>query len=636
MKQNYSTQLLIFTIFLAFPAIVMSQNDCDAPSGSALLDVNNVSTLIYTGEATWSGGQQSQYIVPADDGVSPFYSGYFFIGGVTPNNQLLFARGNDSPTSSDFYAGPLNPLTSGVLDDACIDFNEPFLIYEFQSLMHKAYFDCLLDPECDSDEEFPFYDIPPEIVNYPAQVLIDNTFSYDLLPYLDYDSDGIYNPNSGDCPLFSSMTDDADCEECNALRGHQAIITIGNDLAGDHLSSGGNSISLQIQNINYAYSTSDILNDVVFMQKKITHRGSVSLTDGFMGFYMDYDLGNPQDDYIGHDIQRNLSYVYNSDSFDDNGQTAGYGENPPAFGLKLLKGPSNEIENLGFTGFVAPSAGPGLLGSPSTEADHFNYSNGLDLAGTPLLCPNGFNTPFMNAGNTYLTDECDGWNELDLASQGGDRRGISTSAGFEFSAGNTQCVGYALIHSQGEEGQTSAEQTLKMHADEVQSQFNECFSCLSPKVDIQVLEDGIGNYQFYNHNNNGTLEWIINGESSTELFPAVFLNAGEALNVSLTLSNDCGQDTQHLVLQDGALADDSGKETSGDVVFMLQNNELQLSSFQNEVMRVQILDSSGRVLMTKSIIGSGVLDLSSFASGIYIAQVQTQEGQALMVRKFNL
>ncbi|MGB0423325.1 MAG: hypothetical protein ACPGED_03335, partial [Flavobacteriales bacterium] len=317
MKHNYSTHLFTLIMCLAFPTWILAQNECDVPDGSALLDVNNVSTLIYSGEATWSGGQQSQYIVPADNGVSPLYSGYFFIGGLTPGNQLLFARGNDSPTSSDFYAGPLDPISGEVIEGACIDFNEPIQVYEYQSLMHCAYFDCLSDPNCDITEEFPFYITPPEILYYPAQLLIDNSTSYDLLPYLDNDDDGLYDPSSGDCPLFSSMIEDADCEECDALRGHQAIITIGNDLAGDHLSSGGDHISMQIQNINYSYSTSDILNDVAFLQKKITYHGSASLTQAFMGFYMDYDLGNPQDDYIGHDIQRNLSYVYNSDSFDD-------------------------------------------------------------------------------------------------------------------------------------------------------------------------------------------------------------------------------------------------------------------------------------------------------------------------------
>lgn len=63
---------------------------------------------------------------------------------------------------------------------------------------------------------------------------------------------------------------------------------------------------------------------------------------------------------------------------------------------------------IGTTAFISPTANPGIMGLPQTEVDYYNYSLGLDLSGAAIDCPAGFAAPFMNGGDTYEDDNCNG------------------------------------------------------------------------------------------------------------------------------------------------------------------------------------------------------------------------------------
>ena len=51
--------------------------------------------------------------------------------------------------------------------------------------------------------------------------------------------------------------------------------------------------------------------------------------------WVDPDLGDNQDDYVGCDVARGLGYCYNGD--EDDGTAVGYGTNPPAIGVDFLE-----------------------------------------------------------------------------------------------------------------------------------------------------------------------------------------------------------------------------------------------------------------------------------------------------------
>lgn len=223
-----------------------------------------------------------------------------------------------------------------------------------------------------------------------------------------------------------------------------------------------------------------------------------------------------------------------------------------------------------------------------------------------------------------------------MANLPGDRKALLLSSNFTFDPGTSQCVSYALIHSQGELDQESPVQTLKDHSDQVQEQFNSFFSCLAPKVDIQVLEDGDGNYQFYNLNNNDNFFWTINGVTTTELFPAVHVEADQVLDVLLVLSNQCGTDAQYAVLQDGVLPDHLKTDALDEVTVHLNNNFLQVNSSINDQLDIILFDGSGRIIASKTVLGSGSIGVSNLSQGVYIALVQDKFGRVVNTTKEKL
>ena len=89
------------------------------------------------------------------------------------------------------------------------------------------------------------------------------------------------------------------------------------------------------------------LAQTVFMRVHIVNQSANTYTDTRLGLFTDFDLGNYADDYVGTDAQRNLCYVYNADNLDEASSGGpGYGPEPPAFGVVLLKGPLVDANGL--------------------------------------------------------------------------------------------------------------------------------------------------------------------------------------------------------------------------------------------------------------------------------------------------
>ncbi|MCB0762803.1 MAG: hypothetical protein KDC12_14850, partial [Flavobacteriales bacterium] len=163
--------------------------DCEEPTGSATLDINNVNALINVGQMIWSDPDvyEPRYEVPAGSGVSSMYAGNFWMGGLTPDQQLRLAGGRFGSEGTDFYPGPLS--LKGLQAQSCEEFDQVWKLYRIQSLMHVAHFDCLNNPECTPD---PNYQTPEVFYTYPVYGNPDNGEVYQLAPFLDYDGDGVY------------------------------------------------------------------------------------------------------------------------------------------------------------------------------------------------------------------------------------------------------------------------------------------------------------------------------------------------------------------------------------------------------------------------------------------------------------
>src|SRR6185503_14128240 len=98
--------------------------------------------------------------------------------------------------------------------------------------------------------------------------------------------------------------------------------------------------------------------------------------------FVDGDLGNYLDDYIGSDVPRNMGYCYNGDA-DDDGPT-GYGLHPPSVGIDFLQGPVSDSCGIVMKNFIYFNNNFTPTGNPTSATDYYNYLRPLWLNGTPL------------------------------------------------------------------------------------------------------------------------------------------------------------------------------------------------------------------------------------------------------------
>lgn len=272
----------------------------------------------------------SAFEVPIGGGVHALYSAGLWVAGFSSDNQLkLAAMKYESGTESDYYTGPLTVDGSASTNASMMAaYDQVFSVTREEVAQHLAYHACLSDPDCDPATAFPGYQTPLAITNWPA-VNDDPGFSTYQAPFIDHNLDGNYLPEDGDVPC---------------ILGDQALYFVFNDKGGPHMLTGGQPIGIEVQTMAFAYDSGDpALDQTVFVHYHLINRGTSTLTDARIGMFNDFDLGCGNDDLVGTDAARNLTYVYNADDMDEDCLGApGYGAQPPAFGMVFLKGPYHD------------------------------------------------------------------------------------------------------------------------------------------------------------------------------------------------------------------------------------------------------------------------------------------------------
>lgn len=329
------------TLFLSV-AVVLSIGKATAQS-SAELGINDVRARFWSHGLTGCDPSSStpMFQVPQDGDAHALFAAGLWMGGLSPDNQLkLAAMMYEDASGSDYSPGPLTVDGDASTTPAMMaQYDHVWSVTREEIALHLAYHECLGDPDCDANAVFPDgYTIPQSILEWPA-INTEPGFATYQAPFFDFDGDGDYTPASGDAPC---------------ILGDQALYFVFNDKGGPHVASGGAPIGVEIQAMAFAYTGNDpALEQTVFVHYHVINRGTQTLTGTRMGLFNDFDLGCADDDLVGTDPARNLAYVYNGDEEDGgcNGAT-GYGAQPPAFGMALLKGPyldydamDNPVEN---------------------------------------------------------------------------------------------------------------------------------------------------------------------------------------------------------------------------------------------------------------------------------------------------
>lgn len=292
------------------------------------LDVNDVIFKImptgHIGRHYMTGSPT--FTVPAEEGTNTIYIAGLWASARTNDGQLktaidLYGAG------TDFFPGPLTVTgDASITPEVSAAYDHVWNIRAVDVERHRAYFNCLSDPECDLGTTFPEgYVTPQEFITWPAMGDTDQGQAQYLAPFFDYNMDGSYSALDGDHPC---------------IPGDQALFSIFNDNLAPHTESSGDPIGVETHVTSFAYTSEEpALEQTVFMHYKIINRSSQVVEDMRVGLFMDADLGCATDDFIGTDVGRSLFYVYNWDDFDQTCNGApGYGPQPPAFGMVVLRG----------------------------------------------------------------------------------------------------------------------------------------------------------------------------------------------------------------------------------------------------------------------------------------------------------
>jgi len=451
--------------------------DTPEPKGNALvtyslLNINKVSTPIMSAGEVGNDLDMARYEVPKGSCRKSIYSHSVWIGGIT-NNTLRLAAQTYRQNGTDFWNGPLS-IGSAKSNET---YNEKFnKVWN----LNRYYIEEFKRNYAAGNVNNGSYTIPNDILNWPA--MGDTTLGLDkyLAPFVDVNGDGMYDPKKGDYPK---------------IRGDQMLYNIYNDNSNLHGETGGLPLGIEIQRSAYAYacdqfsssSSNDVINLTTFYHLKFINRTNSQIDSFTIGLWTDYDIGKYSDDYIGCNPKEGYAFAYNGDDFDE-GNLNGYGNNPPAIGLVVLKGLTDSLntEVVGMTGHQYYENDNSSQGNPYKVTDYWNYLNHKWKDGTPVTYggkgKGGIDTAtYMYPMNDDLAGRLD-WSEASASNTPGDRRSIVIVGPITLPAGGSTTLEYALVFSRATSGGAAASVSkLKTDITHIKSlyksnNFPTCFS----------------------------------------------------------------------------------------------------------------------------------------------------------------
>ncbi len=207
-------------------------------------------------------------------------------------------------------------------------------------------------------------------------------------------------------------------------------------------------LGIEIQHTSGAFNRVGALGRTIFMKFLIINKGGNQLEDMYVSLWADPDIGHSGDDLIGCDTSLSLGYCYND------GTDNIYGEKAPAVGFTFLQGPlvdglpddSGKFMGQWYSGrknLPMSSFNKYINGTdPHSPQESYNYMQGLEIFGNPVIDPNGDTTTFYHAGDPVTGT---GW--IDDASA--DRRYMLSAGPFNMMPGDSQEVIMAIVVGQG-------------------------------------------------------------------------------------------------------------------------------------------------------------------------------------------
>ncbi len=390
----------IFIIFLSIQFISPSAVSQYILEGKNIKATFNPGGDLFVDPVTFLPG----FEVPKNSGLYTIYAGQFWIGGIdSATSNLTVSAQTYRQTITSWYPGPNSIIHTGFYDSV-------FFASQSQVTQHLANY------------QTPGYQSPQNFYSWPAMGIVPNGEPNRLAPFVDLDSDGFYNPQNGDHPR---------------VIGSESAYMIFNDVR-DTINPQGNPCCLGLDVHLFTYDLSYVnqdLENTLFLNYKVVNRSNRNYKDIYFGLWIDPDIGNWQDDYIGCDTVSNTFFAYNADNDDEGG--SGYGSNPPAQGVVYLSHP--------LSAFISyDNNSDSVSGIPQTDQEFYNYMSGKWKDGSNVTFGGDGKDP-LNPVTTFIYSG-NGWTEEAVGNGAGDRRMLGTVGPMDLEAGDSVCLDLAMIY----------------------------------------------------------------------------------------------------------------------------------------------------------------------------------------------
>lgn len=389
------------------------------------LDHNNVSAVIGDEGVFFSRSSLGLpgYEVPKGSGKSTIFSGSIWVGAEDINGSFYVSGTTytGSAMSSAMHSGPIAYQPS------------------YQTLSyHDQYSESIwkisrqeIDDHIQNYSQ-PGYVAPQSILDWPGNGDVSLGVAHDLAPYIDVNNDGMYTPMLGDYP---------------EVRGDEAVYVIVNDKS---YNPDSDALGIEVHLMFYQYNSGNYLNNATFLHAQVFNRSTIDYHNFKEALYLDFDIGNYGDDYIGCDSTNHVAFAYNGDDLDeDNGGNIGYGVDPPCQGVVSL---SHDLDAFGYYSSSIPPPYIDYQQGDTTmwlfmnamwqDSTHWTYG-GYGYNATGATYP----TNYIFNGNPYTNT---GWFEENALNGNptapGDRRGVFTISEDQFPSGAAICSDFAFIY----------------------------------------------------------------------------------------------------------------------------------------------------------------------------------------------
>ncbi|XOV68627.1 MAG: T9SS type A sorting domain-containing protein [Fluviicola sp.] len=376
--------------------------------------------------------------VPKNSGNHTMYEARFYFMGLDANDTLHAAwGGGGTGVGNDFMSGPYSTFNNydTVYQNTWMD--RTVQICQEEIDMYSLWWEACNSPNppipC-VQAPVPSNDLLTRIYDWPAHGNTANGEAYELAPYFDHpaSTQGVYDPGNGDYPI---------------IKGCCATYRIDHD-DRVHTFSGGKKLGIETHYQTFQYRNWGLLNNVTFIEITVYNRGNTVYPEFAYGMYLDSQLGDFSDDYIGSDSIRSMYFTYNADNND-----VQYGVDPPAFGVVALEDSLTSV--VSFANF-------------NTLAEVWNGMNGLMPNGMPIMDNQGNISSFEYNVNPNVTG---GWSEVEVQNAPSDRRAIIATKHGVFAPGDSFKQTYAFVYANDGDHLQSVD-SLYAAADEIHAFYD--------------------------------------------------------------------------------------------------------------------------------------------------------------------